>query len=107
MDGNMHEELNSANVIKDRNYSYFVAYESILISCRILSYCCCCWLPIIFCCTFDLIKRLDEDKRGCMDTNSNRRTYPQGFRWTCCFERGADSMGCCDGYGKNINELFR
>ncbi|EPT01333.1 hypothetical protein FOMPIDRAFT_1015870 [Fomitopsis schrenkii] len=38
----------------------------------------------------------DEDVHGPMDTPSNRRAHPQGFRWTCCTKDGS-STGCTEG----------
>ncbi|GIQ88002.1 hypothetical protein KIPB_010158 [Kipferlia bialata] len=35
----------------------------------------------------------DEDCHGRMDTQSNRREYPDGFVWSCCGESG-EAEGC-------------
>jgi hypothetical protein len=37
----------------------------------------------------------DEDCHGPMDSRSNRREYPENFKWTCCGEDGR-SEGCQD-----------
>eukprot|EP00282_Hemiselmis_andersenii_P012079 CAMPEP_0114117398 /NCGR_PEP_ID=MMETSP0043_2-20121206/5012_1 /TAXON_ID=464988 /ORGANISM="Hemiselmis andersenii, Strain CCMP644" /LENGTH=184 /DNA_ID=CAMNT_0001209787 /DNA_START=31 /DNA_END=586 /DNA_ORIENTATION=+ len=37
----------------------------------------------------------DEDVAGDIDTKSNRREYPEGFKWTCCGGDGS-AEGCCD-----------
>ena len=35
----------------------------------------------------------DEDCHGPMDTQANRRSYPENFKWTCC-DKIALSSGC-------------
>jgi hypothetical protein len=35
----------------------------------------------------------DEDCHGPMDTRSNRRDYPENFKWDCCYEDGT-MEGC-------------
>ena len=35
----------------------------------------------------------DEDCHGTIDTNTNRREHPEGFKWSCCGEPGG-SQGC-------------
>lgn len=35
----------------------------------------------------------DEDTHGPMDSSSNRRDYPENFRWTCCDKEGTGD-GC-------------
>ena len=36
----------------------------------------------------------DESCHGPMDTEENRRSFPQGFFWNCCEGKGADHPGC-------------
>ena len=36
----------------------------------------------------------DEGVHGPMDTDENRRSFPEGFYWNCCGSRGADHPGC-------------
>lgn len=38
----------------------------------------------------------DEDCHGTIDTKTNRREHPDGFRWNCCDEVGTYARGCCD-----------
>ena len=47
----------------------------------------------------------DEDCHGKIDTNSMRREYPEGFKWTCC-EKTGDESGCTLGKGSTIDELY-
>eukprot|EP01084_Bolivina_argentea_P023850 44544_1 len=35
----------------------------------------------------------DEECHGRIDTNANRREYPENFKWNCCDEQGNES-GC-------------
>ena len=35
----------------------------------------------------------DEDCHGEIDTDENRKEYPEGFMWTCCDQTG-DVEGC-------------
>ena len=48
----------------------------------------------------------DETLHGPIGTNSHRRRYPAGFRWTCCTEPGNVSKGCFSGSGPRILELY-
>jgi len=44
----------------------------------------------------DVDQFADHDERchGPMDTEENRRSFPQGFYWNCCEGQGADHPGC-------------
>lgn len=43
----------------------------------------------------------DEDCHGPIDTNENRREFPDGFRWSCCNKLG-DEDGCVRLEGKPL-----
>jgi hypothetical protein len=36
----------------------------------------------------------DEDIHGEIDTNTMRRQFPEGFKWSCCEEVGTFAKGC-------------
>lgn len=42
---------------------------------------------------YEMWEDWDEDCHGPMDTKSNRREYPENFKWSCCKENG-NSGGC-------------
>lgn len=36
----------------------------------------------------------DEDCHGPIDSNTNRKEYPDGFKWSCCDQVGTYAEGC-------------
>ena len=36
----------------------------------------------------------DEDCHGPIDSNSNRKDYPENFKWSCCGAVGTYAEGC-------------
>ena len=47
----------------------------------------------------------DERCHGPIDSQSNRREYPDGFVWSCCDKQG-DEGGCIRGVGTTIEERY-
>ncbi|EEB87969.1 hypothetical protein MPER_14459, partial [Moniliophthora perniciosa FA553] len=35
----------------------------------------------------------DEDCHGPMDTEENRKEFPENFKWSCCNEDGTKNQG--------------
>ncbi|KAK7044063.1 hypothetical protein VNI00_007778 [Paramarasmius palmivorus] len=44
-------------------------------------------------CDYESFVDWDEDCHGPMDTDENRKQFPENFRWSCCDEDGTDK-GC-------------
>jgi hypothetical protein len=47
----------------------------------------------------------DENCHGPIDTNSNRREFPENFIWSCC-EKPGDESGCEKGEGNDLNARY-